>query len=87
MSTFVVSAYLFCGEQESQCFTLERGIATLLVSMGVVIYSFSKKKKSKKSKKKGAKTQVGEEGEGGSPSHSLKKRHHVAEENNGVELT
>ncbi|GMI35158.1 hypothetical protein TeGR_g132, partial [Tetraparma gracilis] len=42
VATFGISSALFCSQQSSQCFTLERGIATMLVSVGVAIYSWTK---------------------------------------------
>ncbi|GMH69688.1 hypothetical protein TL16_g05220 [Triparma laevis f. inornata] len=42
IGTFALSAYSFCEMQESQCFTFERGMATVVVCFGVVLYSYSK---------------------------------------------
>ena len=42
VGTFLVSAVFFCERQASQCFTLERGMATMIVCLGVVLYSFTK---------------------------------------------
>ena len=69
VGTFVVSALLFCERQQSQCFTPERGVATMLVSVGVVVYSWSKVNKVNKKKRGKKKREVegrrkGEEEEG-----------------------
>ena len=42
IGTYAVSAFAFCEKQESQCFTYERGMATVIVCFGVVLYSWSK---------------------------------------------
>ena len=42
ISTFAVSAYLFCDKQSSQCFTANRGISACIVSAGILLYSFTK---------------------------------------------
>lgn len=39
---FAFSSLLFCEVQESQCYTLKRGLATLVVVAGVIYYSLSK---------------------------------------------
>ncbi len=54
VSTFGVSAVAFCDRQESQCFTMERGIATIIVGAAVVMYSYSSvlKKKKRANRKK-----------------------------------
>jgi len=42
ISTFVISAVLFCERQSSQCFTVQRGMSSCIVSMGIVMYSSAK---------------------------------------------
>lgn len=43
VGVFVVSALLFCAQQESQCLTLGRAAAAALVVGGVMVYSAGKK--------------------------------------------
>lgn len=43
VGVFVVSAILFCSQQESQCLTLGRAAAAALVVGGVMVYSAGKK--------------------------------------------
>jgi hypothetical protein len=63
ISAFAVSAFLFCEQQSSQCYTQERGMSTILVCAGVTAFSWNKSKAGakKKGKKKRAKGRVGEE--------------------------
>lgn len=39
---FVVSGYLYCGADPNQCLTLSKGIATVLVCIGIVIFNKGK---------------------------------------------
>jgi len=41
---FGLSSFLYCGRQASQCYTVSRGIATLLVAVGITYYTNAKKK-------------------------------------------
>lgn len=44
---FLLSSVLYCGQQESQCFDTKRGVATLLVVIGVLFYSWAKSRANK----------------------------------------
>jgi len=48
ISTFAISALLFCERQASQCFTVNRGISSVIVSGGILLYSNAKAKKPKR---------------------------------------
>lgn len=43
VGVFIVSALLFCAQQESQCLTMPRAAAAALVVAGVMVYSAGKK--------------------------------------------
>nr|CCA17302.1 conserved hypothetical protein [Albugo laibachii Nc14] len=40
---FLLSSILYCSYQESQCFDTKRGVATLIVVSGVMVYSLAKR--------------------------------------------
>lgn len=48
---FGLSAVMFCAHQESQCYSTEKTIATVMVVFGVTLYSLSKPEKTEKAKK------------------------------------
>mmetsp|Transcript_2398 Transcript_2398/g.4203 ORF Transcript_2398/g.4203 Transcript_2398/m.4203 type:complete len:468 (-) Transcript_2398:37-1440(-) len=41
VSVFAVSAFLFCERQTSQCYTSQKGLATIVVVSGALAYTFS----------------------------------------------
>ena len=42
VGVFIIAGFIFCSYQESQCFTISRGIATLFVIGGILFYSYGK---------------------------------------------
>ncbi|OQR89712.1 hypothetical protein THRCLA_09619, partial [Thraustotheca clavata] len=44
---FAISSLLYCSQQESQCFDMKRGVATCIVVIGVLYYSFAKSQAAK----------------------------------------
>jgi len=44
VAVFGISSLLYCGKQKSQCYTLARGVSTLLVVFGMSCYSMAKAK-------------------------------------------
>ena len=46
---FIISSMLYCSQQESQCFDIKRGVATMIVVSGVMFYSWAKSQQGKAS--------------------------------------
>ena len=42
-AVFLVSGYLYCGSDANQCLTLSKGLATVFVCTGIVIFNYGKK--------------------------------------------
>ena len=52
VSVFMISHFLYCDSNSSQCFTFYKGLSALFIATGIIVYSIGKTKHHQKKKKR-----------------------------------